>query len=95
MTTQQIYIDNMQAKIEAREKEIADLKSKAESAGAVSKMEIEKDIAELALKQAIVRKALGELKAAGENRWERFQNSVEHAWKDMDEAYREALINYK
>lgn len=95
MATRDTFTKDMQSKLETRRKEIADLKSKAQSAGTGSKIDIEKQIAELALKQEYARKALTELQSADEGRWESLRHSVESAWNDLDEAYREAFVNYK
>jgi len=95
MATRDTFISDMESKLETRRKEIADLKSKARSAGTGSKIDIEKQIAELELKQEYARKTLTELQSADEGRWESLKSGMETAWDDLDEAYREALVNYK
>ncbi len=95
MATRDTFISDMESKLETRRKEIADLKSKAQSAGTGSKIDIEKQIAELELKQEYALKTLAELQSADEGRRENLKSSVETAWNDLDEAYREALVNYK
>jgi hypothetical protein len=95
MTTREAFIGDMKTKLETRKREIADLKSKARSAGTGSRIDIEKQIAELELKQEYARKTLAELQSAEKGRWESLKHDVESAWRDLDEAYREALVNYK
>lgn len=94
MTVKETFVNDMKSRLKTREKEIADLKFKAESAGAGSRIDIEEKIAELELKQEYTRKTLTELRTANEDRWERLQHNVESAWRDLDEAYREALISF-
>jgi len=91
MTTKETFIQDMETKLAARQDEIDALKTKAESAGSGSKIDLEEKIAELELKQKYAQKTLAELQAAGESRWDRLQRSVASAWNDLDDAYREAL----
>jgi 5'-deoxynucleotidase YfbR-like HD superfamily hydrolase len=95
MATKESFINDMKTRLETRQKEIAELKSKAESAGTGSKIDLNKKIAELELKQEYARKTLAELQSADEGQYESLKNSVETAWNDLDESYREALTLYK
>ncbi len=95
MATKESFINDMKTRLETRQKEIAELKSKAESAGTGSKIDLNKKIAELELKQEYARKTLAELQSADEGRYESLKHSVETAWNDLDESYREALTLYK
>jgi hypothetical protein len=95
MATKESFISDMETRLETREKEIAELKSKAASAGTGSQIDLNKKIAELELKQEYARKTLAELQSADEGQYERLKLSLETAWNDLDASYREALTLYK
>lgn len=65
-----------------------ELVAKAEKAGAGMKIDHRKRIDDLKAKYQVAQSRLGELKAAGSEKWEVLKTGVESAWNELEAAFK-------
>ena len=89
------YEEKLDAQLKEWSAQIALLKARAAKAGAEVKIEYNKTIESLQLKQEKARAKLHELKSAGDDAWEDVKKGAEKAWAEVKTAFHSAASKFK
>jgi chromosome segregation ATPase len=95
MGLKEAYQQKIEAQLDEWNAEIDRMKARASKAEADAKLEYDKQIKELRLKQQAVQEKLRNLKDAGEDAWEDLKAGVELAWESLGEAIKSANSRFK
>ena len=82
------HVGKMEAQLSRWGAKLDGLVAKAEKAGTEMKIDQRKRLDDLKAKYQIAQSKLGELKAAGNEKWATLKTGVENAWKDLEAAFK-------
>jgi hypothetical protein len=82
------HVGKMEAELRQWGAKLDELVAKAEKAGTEMKIDQRKRIDDLKAKYQVAQSKLGELKAAGSEKWATLKTGVESAWKDLEAAFK-------
>jgi len=94
MDDKQSYLQKLAAQLQQWDKEIDQLKVKADIAKAEAKTELLKQIDELRAKKQTAQGRLSELQAAGDEAWDDIKTGVEKSWTEMKGAFKSAMSKF-
>lgn len=95
METKKAYQEKMEAHLKEWSAKIGELMAKAEKAQADAKIEYQREVEELQVKQKEVEQNLKKLRQAGEEAWEDWKTGVQKAWDDLQGAWESAVARFK
>ena len=90
MDKKDLYIEKLNAQLKEWSASIDGLKAKADKASADLKIGYYKRLDDLKTKRDTARAKLDELKAAGDDAWERMTTAIEKSWGDIKAAFDKA-----
>lgn len=82
------HIGKLETQLQQWGAKLDELVAKADEVGAETKAEYRQAIDELGKKYQTAQAKLAELKTAGGTKWELFKNGIEHAWSDVETAFK-------
>ena len=88
MRTMEAYVSKMEKQHIHWAAKFDELVAKTEAAGAEAKIDLQKGIADLKVKQVLAQSKLDDLKVAGSENWETIKAGVENAWNELDAAFK-------
>lgn len=88
METKEAHVGKMEAQLAKYGAKLDQLAVKAEKAGADAKSDYRKRVDELKSKHQAAQLKLGELKAAGSDKWQTLKAGVQSAWNELDVAFK-------
>jgi peptidoglycan hydrolase CwlO-like protein len=86
------HVGKMEAELKAWGAKLDDLVAKAEEIGAEAKSDYHKGIDDLKAKYKVAQSKLDEIKNTGDDNWETLKGGVEHAWKDLEGAFKKLKL---
>ena len=94
MTAKAAYVRKMEAQLEAWEADIAELRAKAEQAGAELRVEYNEQLEALQKNQRAAREKLDEVEQASDEAWEDLRTGAEATWEDLKTAVERAVSRF-
>lgn len=95
MGTKEIYQQQMQAKLDEWNAEIAKLEAKARQASAESQLEFEKQKSLLEANMKVVSENLEKLTDAGESAWAEMKQGIDKAFVEVSSSFYAAAEKFK
>ena len=95
MNEKEAYQQKLEAKLDEWMAEIDKLKAKADQASAEAKVEYDKQVNGLHVKQEAAKEKLNALRQAGDDSWEKLKVDIEQTWSDLSEAVKTASSKLK
>ena len=89
------YKQKIEAELELAQAKLSELKAKAKSKVADTRIEYDKHVAELERHVSSTRAKLSELTEAGDDAWEHLKDGVETAWGSLSTAMKNAVSKLK
>jgi uncharacterized coiled-coil DUF342 family protein len=90
MQKKDLYIEKLNAQLKEWSAAIDVLKAKADKATADLKIGYQKQLDDLKAKRDVARDKINDVKAAGDDAWERMATAMEKAWADIKAAFERA-----
>ena len=81
-------VDKMEAQLKLWAAQIDGLAAQAEKTCPRAKIECRQGIDDLKARRAVAQAKVDEFKAAGSEKWEEYKAGIEHAWSDLEVAFR-------
>lgn len=95
MNDKELYLQKLQARIDAWKADVDKLKAKASGASADVQLDMNQQIKELERRIEDGKAKLSELAGAGEDAWESIKDGVESAWDSLKSAATDAAAKFK
>lgn len=95
MNDKELYLQKLQARIDAWKADVDKLKAKASGASADVQLDINQQVKELERRIEDGKAKLSELAGAGEDAWESIKDGVESAWDSLKSAATDAAAKFK
>ena len=81
-------VDKMEAQLKLWAAQIDVLAAKVDKTCPWAKIECRQGIDDLKARRAVAQAKVDEFKAAGSGKWEEYKAGIEHAWSDLEVAFR-------
>ena len=88
MGSMEANVDKMEAQLKLWAAQIDGMAAKAEKTCPWAKIECHQGIDDLKARRAVAQAKVDEFKAAGSEKWEEYKAGIEHAWSDLEVAFR-------
>lgn len=89
------FISRIKTRLDDLDREIEDLKAKAERFEAESRKEYENRLHDLRSRRRELDRKLDDLRSAGEEKWQQLKDETEHAWKALGNSFNYFKSHFK
>lgn len=95
MEDKKSYLQRLAQQLQEWDKEMDELKLKADHAKSGAKVEFQKQLDELRVKKDAAQNKFNELQKAGDDAWEEVKEGLEKSWTELKTSFRSAVSKFK
>jgi len=89
------YLQKLAQQLQDWDKEMDDLRLKADQAKTGAKSEFKKQLDELRAKKEVAQNKFDELQRSGDEAWEEVKEGLEKSWNELKVSFRSAFSKFK